>query len=49
MAGNIPTLATFLQTNIQPDDLIRLIDDNLIFTHTHITLILCRYYTIFRE
>ena len=46
---NIYTMATFLQTHTQPDSLVRLIDDNLVFTRTHIILILRRYYTIFRE
>ena len=45
MTGNILTLTTFLQPHIQPNGLVRLIDDNLLFTRTHIILILCRYYT----
>lgn len=37
MTGNILTLVTFLQTHIQPDCLVRLINNNLVFTLTHIT------------
>jgi hypothetical protein len=42
MTGNILTLATFLQTHIQPDGLVWLIDDNFIIVRCHFTLPLIR-------